>query len=210
MEIKKAIKKIPFQQRWKGTWRVSCSISEASCSLLVHHVLNKLLPKEVLTGRTLCNLKGRDERHVLLNTFAKEHMPNGQEILFVSGRADSRAEPITYRINSPFLQFGNNHIEHSSLSERSFQTPRFLHVESIGDIIPFSIQHFRCGLERYESLFKALSLGYVPEVVDRLIIDYSSGCLEVELEALHLPTPETLPFPELTAVDSLLNLLEQL
>lgn len=210
MEIKKAIKKIPFQQRWKGTWRVSCSISEASCSLFVHHVLNKLLPKEVLTGRTLCNLKGRDERHVLLNTFAKEHMPTGQELLFVSGRADSRAEPITYRINSPFLRFEQNYIEHLSVSERSFHTPRFLHVESIADIIPFSIQHFRCGLERYESLFKALSLGYVPEVVDRIIIDYSKGRLEVELEALYLPSPETLPFPDFPAMSSLFNLLEQL
>ncbi|MGA1192095.1 MAG: hypothetical protein ACO3XO_07425 [Bdellovibrionota bacterium] len=210
MEIKKTIKKIPFQQRWKGTWRLSGSISEVSCSLLVHHVLKKLLPKEVLTGKTLINLKGRDERHVLLDTFAQEHIPTGQEILFVLGSADLSAEPITYRINSPFLQFGNNHIEHSPVSERSFHTPRFLRVESIGDIIPFSIQHFRCGLERYESLFKALSLGYVPEVVDRLIIDYSKGRLEVELEALYLPTQETLPFPDFPAMNSLLNLLEQL
>ena len=210
MEIKKAIKKIPFQQRWKGTWRASGSISEVSCSLLVHHVLKKLIPKEVVTGKNLYNLKGRDEQHVLLDTFAQEHLPTGQELLFVRGSADSRAEPITYRINSPFLRFEHNHIEHSPVSERSFHTPRFLRVESIGDIIPFSIQHFRCGLERYESLFKALSLGYVPEVVDRLIIDYSKGCLEVELEALYLPTPETRPFAELFGVDSLLNLLEKL
>lgn len=210
MEIKKAIKKIPFQRCWKGTWRASGSISEASCSLLVHHVLKKLFPKEVLTGKTLINLKGRDERHLLLDTFAQEHIPTGQEILFVSGSADSSTEPITYRINTPFLRFEHNHIEHSTVSEQSFHTPRFLQVESIGDIIPFSIQHFRCGLERYELLFKALSLGYVPEVVDRLIIDYSQGSLEVEVEASYLATPTTPPFAELPGMDSLFNLLELL
>jgi len=172
--------------------------------------MKKVIPENVFTGKAIVDLKGRDKQNLLLENFPDDQKPSEQEILFVQGAANHGVEPITFRINTPFLRFSNSHIEHSVTSERSFHAPRFLKAKSLGEIIPFSLKHFRCGLERYQSLFKALSFGYVPEVVDRLIVDYSDGSLAVELQASNLLSPTTPPFFGVLEIESFLNLLETL
>ncbi|MCB0329632.1 MAG: hypothetical protein KDD70_08210 [Bdellovibrionales bacterium] len=210
MQIDWNIKKNWLARSWEKEGEGSATISTEEASSLAHFILSVLIPSELWHSQSVRNMKGRDANNLLISHFTGQEKPEAQEFLFVQGYCGSTNHTLTYRLHSEFESFKGSDINHVVREKRSRTMPLFLLPQYLGYVAPLTITHLRFGIERYQSILKALSFGSVPEVTEQLLVDICHNELRLLIRGEQLKSESALPFGGGGIAEQLLTRLETL
>jgi hypothetical protein len=163
---------------WTREMTFNFKFNSVELSIIVHTILTKILPAEgLVSGELAKDYKGRDKANIMLNWSVTNDLPSDDELIFLKAEnihnSEEKLQFNAYTIFDHFQKGG--HIAHKvSTKMLGFHT-NLINPKLLGFIAPIKITSFRFGLEKFKSRLAPLSLGYVPTVVERMIVDCLDG-----------------------------------
>lgn len=225
MKVRFDLRKKFFPSGFTADYELDVAMDRHAIPDLVDRAINGLLPAEATRRREVTDLKGRDPQSLLDPATPAEHLPRGEELVFVAGRVftdDSqlaagklsdplRGESFEMRLSTVFKQFsGHHHIVHSTTLERGGARLDGIDVSEVGRAAPVVISRFRLGMELFRSRFMAGALGYTPTVSDALMLEASGESLRVRIWAEAMKNRSDLPLSRDGLFDKVSSLVKDI
>ncbi|MBX7136485.1 MAG: hypothetical protein K1X83_00775 [Oligoflexia bacterium] len=142
-----------------------------------------LLPRK--QAQLVQDTKGIDSGAVIHPQLTPAPQAGREELLWVKGQIDPDLKggrdyhtDFSALVCSAFSEFsGSHHINYTISEERDRGLPDYVPLLQLGRIIPLQVEAFRLGLEFFGSSYITAMMGYVPEVVETMILEVTTSQL---------------------------------